>query len=182
MECDVPAVLPRTDQTLICNWLNRRENSASKKISEESKQLAAKARKVWKDLTASEKVSFFKQWQAHKEEAEPLAWTSSFHESVTDTVASSSNWKKGWFNQMQILKEYAQEHLRGKAADDMLEDILFQQAAKHKYEREVKHSPSGNPALHLHRVIIDPEFEDITNTITESSLWGKTSSLEAQNK
>eukprot|EP00971_Amphidinium_carterae_P305709 6075412-Amphidinium_carterae.1 len=40
-------VLPRTDQTLILNWLERR--STAKRATEDERQLAIKSRRMWKE-------------------------------------------------------------------------------------------------------------------------------------
>eukprot|EP00971_Amphidinium_carterae_P033305 655836-Amphidinium_carterae.2 len=131
-QCD--AYVSRRDSVDV----NRREASTSKRVSEESKALASKSRKLWKNLSGPEKVAFFTQWQQHREDAEPLAWTSTFNESLTSTTETATKYKRVWRNQQQLLKEFGQDHLRGEEASKMLSDILLQQAAKHRYPQQTQ--------------------------------------------
>eukprot|EP00971_Amphidinium_carterae_P269118 5338958-Amphidinium_carterae.1 len=49
-----------------------------------------------KDVTACEKVRFFKQWELHREDREPLKWTTSFASSVSEEQVSSLDFRKKW--------------------------------------------------------------------------------------
>eukprot|EP00971_Amphidinium_carterae_P213588 4238889-Amphidinium_carterae.1 len=106
-------------------------------------------------MTATDKGRFFRQWELHREEKDPLKWATAFASSVTEERVSSTDFRKKYLNARQILKEFGQEHLVGVPALKMVKDILYQQSVKHHYENETRVSASENRDLDEHYIILD---------------------------
>eukprot|EP00971_Amphidinium_carterae_P217667 4320774-Amphidinium_carterae.1 len=123
-------------------------------------------------MSARDKVKFFNQWQLHREDKEPLEWTTAFTSTVSQEHVSTLGCTKTWLNNRQILKHYGMEHLLGEDAGRMLKDILFQQAGKHSYENSCRVSVANNRELDGLLLVLD-HGERLSSSSKKTSSWTK---------